>query len=158
MTNPEQKPKIALPWNFTDKNSRKKTRSISWKTEATQRKKIWEATVFEVPYEPPKKSVKIKLIKKGPLLPAMVPPDIDETPLSLPKSAPPSLTYKTKNIMKEIQKEIDDFKFDRPVYEVKEFVVEKAFRTKTEQVGNEALADLIKWIDKTKLLKMATKN
>ena len=31
----------------------------------------------------------------------------------------------------------------------------KAFRTKTEQVGNEVLADLIKRMDKTNLLKMA---
>ena len=57
--------------------------------------------------------------------------------------------------MKEIKKEIDDFRVDRPIYEVKKFVVEKAFRTKTEQVGNEVLADLIKRMDKTNLLKMA---
>ena len=34
-------------------------------------------------------------------------------------------------------------------------MAEKAFRTKTEQVGNEVLADLIKRMDKTNLLKMA---
>ena len=34
-------------------------------------------------------------------------------------------------------------------------VVEKAFRTRTEQVGNEVLADLIKRMDKTNLLKMS---
>ena len=38
---------------------------------------------------------------------------------------------------------------------MKNFVVGKAFRTKTEQVGNEVLADLIKRMDKTNLLKMA---
>ena len=112
--------------------------------------------IFEVPYVEPKKSVKIKVIKKPPPLPSKLPDDLeDETPPPLPKTAPPSLTYKTKNIIKEIEKEIDDFKVDRPVYEVKKFVVEKAKRTKIEQVGNEVLADLIKRMDKTNLLKMA---
>ena len=120
------------------------------------RAKAKESKIFEVPYVEPKKSVKIILKKKPPPLPTTLPPDIeDETPPPLPKTAPPSLTYKTKNIMKEIEKEIDDFKVDRPVYDVKKFVVEKAFRTKTEQVGNEVLADLIKRMDKTNLLKMA---
>ena len=119
------------------------------------RAKAKESKIFEVPYVEPKKSVKIKVIKKSipPPLPSKLPDDIeDETPPPLPKTAPPTLTYKTKNIMKEIKKEIDDFKVDRPVYEVKKFVVEKAFRTKTEQVGNEVLADLTrliywKWLD-----------
>ena len=87
-----------------------------------------------MPYVEPKKSVKIILKRNSPLLPSKLPDDLDETPPPLPKTAPPSLTYKTKNIIKEIEKEIDDFKVDRPVYEVKKFVVEKAFRTKTEQL------------------------
>ena len=80
-----------------------------------------------MPYVEPKKSVKIILKKKPPPLPATLPPDIEDdekAPPQLPKTAPPSLTYKIKNIMKEIKKEIDDFKFDRPVYDVKKFVVE----------------------------------
>ena len=45
---------------------------------AKQRKRNKENAIFEVPYVEPKKPVKIKVIKKGPPLPATLPPDIDE--------------------------------------------------------------------------------
>ena len=80
-----QKLKEKIPEAFLEKQRLDK---------AKQRRKIKEATVFEIPYEPPKKSVKIKVIKKGPPLPFKLPDDIEyETPPPLPKSAPPSLTF-----------------------------------------------------------------
>jgi integrase len=123
---------------------------------AKQRAKAKENKIFEVPYVEPKKSVKIKVIKKAtpPPLPSTLPLDIeDETPPPLPKTAPPSLTYKTKNIMKEVEKELNELSLDKPEYDVKKIVVEKAKRTKIEQIGNEVLEDLVKRMDKTNLIK-----
>lgn len=122
------------------------------------RAKLKEAKVFEVPYEPPKKSVKIKIIKKAtpPPLPLKLPDDIDETPPKLPTSKPPTLTYKTKNIMKEVEKELNKLALDKPEYNVKKLIVEKAKRSKIEQIGNEVLQDLVARMDRTNLIKASS--
>ena len=149
--------KEANPEAFLEKQriQKQNLRAKQQKAKKEKEEKEFIYKEYDIPENEKKPPVKIKIIKKGPPLPSKLPDDVDETPPPLPKMAPPSLTYKTKNIMKEIKKEIDDFKVDRPIYDVKKFVVEKAFRTKTEQVGNEVLADLIKRMDKTNLLKMA---
>ena len=107
---------------------------------------------YDIPESEKKPPVKIILKKKPPPLPTTLPQDIDETPPPLPKTAPPSL-YKTKNIIKEVEKELNDFKYEKPVYDVKKLVVEKAKRSQIEQIGNEVLQDLVKRMDKTNLIK-----
>ena len=87
----------------------------------------------------PKTSVKIILKKKPPPLPSKLPDDIEDdekTQPQLPKSAPPSLTCKSKNIIKDIEKELDDLTVDRPIYHLTKFVIAKS---KIEQIGNEVL-------------------
>ena len=149
-----QKLREANPEAFLEKQriQKQKLRAKQQKAKKEKEEKEFIYKEYDIPENEKKPPVKIKIIKRGPPLPSKLPDDIEDdekTPPPLPKTAPPSLTYKTKNIMKEIKKEIDDFEIDRPVYDVKKFVVEKAFRTKTEQVGNEVLADLIKRMDKT---------
>ena len=124
--------KEANPEAFLEKQriQKQKLRAKQQKAKKEKEEKEFIYKEYDIPEYEKKTPVKIKIIKKGPPLPATLPPDIDETPPPLPKSAPPSLTYKTKNIMKEIEKEIDDFEIDRPMYDVKKFVVEKAKRTK----------------------------
>ena len=108
MTTPEQKAKKALAMKLYRQKLKEKNPEAFLEKQrldkAKQRQKIKENTIFEIPYVEPKKSVKIKVIKKGPPLPATLPPDIDETPPPLPTSKSRCLTYKTKNIMKEIKR------------------------------------------------------
>lgn len=120
---------------------------------AKEEKKYKEYDILPSEKKPP---VKIKLIKKGPPLPATLPQDIEEEPPPLPTSKPPSLGIKKniiKEITKEVEKEIEELEIKKPIYDVKKFVVEKAKREKIEQIGNEVLQDLVARMDKTNLIK-----
>lgn len=164
MTTPEQKAKKAQqmreyrqklkkadPEAYLNKQRIQK-RKVRAKQNAKEEKEIIYKE-YDIPESEKKTPVKIKVIRKPPPLPATLPPDLDEMPPPLPKTAPPSL-YKTKNIIKEVEKELNDFKYEKPVYDVKKFVnKDKVKRSQIEQIGNEVLQDLVKRMDRTNLIK-----
>ena len=104
MTTPEQKAKKALAMKLYRQKLKEANPEQFLKKQREQKQKLRakakESKIFEVPYVEPKKSVKIKVIKKAipPPLPSKLPNDIEDdekAPPPLPKTAPPSLTYKT---------------------------------------------------------------
>lgn len=148
MTTPEQKAKKAQQMKAYRQKLKEANPEAYLEKQRTQKQKIRaknkEEKIFIVPYQEPKKSVKIILKKKAPPLPSKLPDDIDyidenEAP-PLPLSKPPTL----KNITKDIKK-IDEN--ENELY-IKNFNLKNLIKSK--QKINEA--SLQKYINNIKRL------